>query len=162
MSTVDSNNLMQVCIVVKDVEKVAKAYAKLFNMAVPEIRHIRSIDRTPVYYKGQLTEFEAKLCVFEMGNVVLEITEPVLGNNAWQDYIDQYGEGVHHIGFTVSDLNGAMNAFKEIGIEPLHVGYFEKGSYSFMDSINQFGVRINIKHSGENNKELIDQIYNFK
>ena len=159
MSSVDNNNLMQLAIVVKDIDKVAAAYGKLFNLEVPEIRTISDEDRTPVYYKGNLVHFKARIVTFVMGPVRLELTESISGNSAWQDFIEQYGVGVHHVGFIVNDLDGAMNAFKEIGIEPLHVGYFENASYTFMDSIDKLGVRINIKHNNEDNKALIEKIY---
>ena len=45
-------------------------------------------------------------------NFRLELLEPVGGPSLWQEFLNEHGEGVHHLGFRVDDV-GAAVAFLE-------------------------------------------------
>lgn len=38
MAIIDNSSIMQIAIIVKDIEKVAANYAKVFNLPMPEIK----------------------------------------------------------------------------------------------------------------------------
>lgn len=156
MAKIDNNAICQIAIVVKDIEKVAANYAKLFDIPTPEIFTIPSSDEVPIYYRGKLISSKTKLCVFNMGSIVLELTQPDEVPSAWKEYLDKHGQGVHHLGIQVQDKEAAIQAFKEIGAEVIHVGYYPNSSYSFVDSEEQLGVRFNIKHDGEDNSDKVN------
>ena len=97
-----------------------------------------------------------KICTFWFGQMALELIEVVDSpNSSWNDFIKEHGYGVHNIGFYVDDLPGAIEAVKATGAEVVHTGYFEGESYTIMNGDKEFGVRLNIKHDGEDNRELI-------
>jgi 4-hydroxyphenylpyruvate dioxygenase-like putative hemolysin len=155
VAKIDNNAICQIAIVVKDIETVAANYAKLFDIPVPEIFTIPSSDEVPIYYRGKMISSKTKLCVFNMGPIVLELTQPDDVPSAWKEYLDKHGQGVHHLGIQVQDRGTAVEAFKEIGAEVIHIGYYPTSSYSFVDSEEQLGVRFNIKHDGEDNSDKI-------
>ena len=43
----------------------------------------------------------------KLGDKILELLQPVSGKSPWQEWIDAHGEGIHHIGFAVNDLQKA-------------------------------------------------------
>ena len=50
-----------------------------------------------------------------MGDVELELLEPVAGNQALKETLDAQGEGLHHIGWLTTDLQGDMEKAKAAG-----------------------------------------------
>ena len=71
MGIIDPKTCCQVCIVARDIEKTAAQYADLFGVPAPEIMGIQLVEETDITYRGKPTQTQARLCVFDMGQVVL-------------------------------------------------------------------------------------------
>lgn len=155
MAVIDNTNIMQIAIIVKDIRKTAENYAKVFGFPVPEIQDVPPVSEVPIFYRGERTDSRAKICCFNMGNIILELTEPDETPSGWKEFLDVHGQGVHHIGIQVQDRDAALEALGELGVSVNHVGYYPTGSYTFMDCMEQFGVNFNIKHGGEDNSDKL-------
>ena len=141
MSFLESKEIMQLAIVVKDIEAAAKNYAALFGMEVPNIRNVFP----KITYRGEKVEPKARICSFKMGAVSLELVEPDEIGSSWKEYLDAHGEGVHHMAVLVKDRDKALTTLAEHGIEKRQYGGAAWGSYTFMDSEEKLGVVLSIK-----------------
>lgn len=148
MTHLDTNNIIQVGIVVRDIEKTAKLYSKIFGVEMPNIRNAYP----NITYRGQKITTHSKLCSFSMGNVTLELVQPDEGPSSWREFLDSHGEGVHHIGVVVNDLQGAFDTLAEHGIDKRQYGGAQWGSYTIVNS-DALGVLFNIK----NPKPFVDE-----
>ncbi len=87
MGIVDGKTICQVALVVKNIEETAKAYAELFSVDVPDVFTVPPESEAHTKFKGQPTNTRAKLAVFDLGQVVLEITArqraQLLAGNSW-------------------------------------------------------------------------------
>ncbi len=155
MAGIDNKYIMQIAIIVKDIEKVAENYAKVFHVPVPEICSVPPVNKVPIFYKGERTDSRAKICCIQMENILIELTEPDDTPSSWKEFYDKHGQGVHHVGIQVKDRESAISALEELGAEVNHVGYYPDGSYTFMDSMQQMGINFNIKHGGEDNSDKL-------
>lgn len=147
MDNVDSNAIMQVALVVKDIMKTAEYYSKIFGMEFPLIRDIPFENEIIARYRGEKLQAKAKLCVFRMGCIALELIQPVDDcPSSWREFLEMHGQGVHHVGVAVNDKNSALKVFEDYGINPRHEGVFSSGSeYTIVDSEEKLGVMWNIK-----------------
>ena len=68
-----------------------------------------------------------KLFVTKMGNVALELFEPVEGESPQREFLDSRGEGIHHIAFGVSDFDKELVRFTEKGVSVLQIARLENG-----------------------------------
>lgn len=147
--TIDLKNLIQIAIVVKDIEKAAKAWSEIFGVEVPEIRPVPPPEECQIYYREKKTATRAKLACINVGPITIELTEPDEMDSSWKEFLEKHnGNGVHHLGFSVgSDENRdkIIKMLEERGIGVRHYGYYEGGSYTFVDSEEQLGVILNIK-----------------
>lgn len=159
MSVIKSRHIMQVNIVVDDIERVGRNYAKTFGIEMPEIWCHPGPNQAAFMYKGKFVDVgTVKICTFWFGEMALELIEVVdAPNSPWNDYIQEHGYGVHNIGFYVDDLPGALGAVVDTGAQVVSTGYFEGESYTIVNGEKEFGVRLNIKHKGEDNKALIEE-----
>ncbi len=155
MAVIDNTNIMQIAIIVRDIRKTAENYAKAFGISMPEIQDVPPVSEVPIFYRGERTDSRAKICCFNMGNLILELTEPDETPSGWKEFLDEHGQGVHHIGIQVTDRDAALEVLGTMGAGVNHVGYYPTGSYTFMDSMEQFGVNFNIKHGGEDNSDKL-------
>ncbi len=144
---VDKNGFIQICIVVADIEAAAKNWADLLGIDMPVIRNSRLQGGDHYKYRGEPVSCDLKVCNIDMGNFVIELHQPVGGESSFQEFMDKYGNGVHHIGFEVGDRRDAIiEEMRADGYDvDRTVGYYPGSSWTIVDSTEQLGVNLNIK-----------------
>ncbi|HEY3440380.1 MAG TPA: VOC family protein [Paludibaculum sp.] len=142
-------SIVQVAIVTKDIEGSAKRWASVLGMEVPKITTTRPGEEVKVVYKGKASKGQAKLAFFKMGQVVLELIEPVGNDTSWKAYLDAHGEGVQHLGFQVRNLDQSIANAQKAGMPVLHRGRYDKdnGDYVYLESEKALGVTLELLHS---------------
>ena len=140
MSSIKTDGIIQVGIVVKDIEKSAKMYSDCFGLEMPNIR----LAFPNIEFKGTKPTVTARLCSFRIGNITIELIQPGEEMTSWREFMDKHGEGVHHIGFMVEDIQAAYKACEENGLSLRQFGGADWGSYSIMEG-NNIGVFFNVK-----------------
>lgn len=146
MAPLEGKNLCQIALVVKDIEATAREYAKLFGVKVPKITEIGLPKQAHTQFRGETTTTRAKLAVFNLGQVVLELTEADDEPSSWKTFLEEHGQGVHHIGFITEDREKAIGYFTENDMPIRHYGEYPGGNYTFMDSEKKLGVLVNLKY----------------
>lgn len=141
--------VIQVAIVVKDIETTSQKWAELLGMPVPEIRTTRPGHEVKEIYRGKPSEGQVKLTFFNLGQVVLELLQPVSPGTSWQEFLDTKGEGVQHLGFTVVDQVKASEELEKEGYPVFHRGRYDSddGTYIYHDTQEALGVVIELLHS---------------
>lgn len=141
--------VIQVAIVVRDIEASSKRWSEVLGLPVPPIQTTRPGHEVKVVYRGKPSEGQAKLTFFNLGQVVLELIEPVGEGTSWKEFLDKRGEGVQHLGFQVVDPDKATQALEKAGMPVLHKGRYDSddGTYIYLDSQDALGVVIELLHS---------------
>ncbi|MFO7741514.1 MAG: VOC family protein [Anaerolineae bacterium] len=127
----------QVAIVVEDLEQVAENYWTILGIgpwAIYEWEYPLVYDRT---YRGEPAWARERIALVQVGNVQLELVQPVEGPSIYRDWLDEHGEGLHHLNFLVDDVGEAVDVLTEEGFESLQGGRFgpreQKGAYNYVD-----------------------------
>lgn len=149
MKLLDGKSICQVALVVDNLEETIQEYAKLFGVPVPDIFSVPEESQAHTMFQGKPTATRARLAVFDLGQVVLEITEPDDKPSSWKDFLDKKGPGVHHIAFMTDDRDRAVKYFEENGMPVRHYGEYEGGNYTVFDSAEKTGVYIQVKYEPE-------------
>jgi catechol 2,3-dioxygenase-like lactoylglutathione lyase family enzyme len=139
--------ICQIAIVVRDIEKTARAYADLFGVEVPKWNLTATVDQTHAQYRGEPTEGRAKLAFFRLGETALELIEPVGGPSTWQEHLETRGEGVHHIAFRIKGMDEQVAFMEGKGMPLVQKGDFKKGCYAYLDSAPRLGVMLELLES---------------
>jgi catechol 2,3-dioxygenase-like lactoylglutathione lyase family enzyme len=139
-----SHIVAQVGIIVQDIERTGERYCQIFGVPKPPVIITDTPDKARTSYRGGPTDARAKLMFFDMGQVQIELIEPIGGPSIWQEHLDKYGESVHHIAFWVKDSQGVLHFLAEHGVTEAQHGYFEGGMYRYVDSAPQLGVMLEL------------------
>jgi methylmalonyl-CoA epimerase len=134
-----NKTVVQVALVVKDINKASKSWAEALGVDVPEVSVAESHPSRPTRYHGQPTDAKAKLAFLDMGNIQIEIIQPLGGNSTWQEFLDKKGEGIHHIAFSVRNIDGVEKQFELQGMPVVQNGGWDGGAYSYIDAENNLG-----------------------
>ena len=132
----DHATCCQIGFVVKDVEKVSRAFAKLFGIPAPKCGMSDGYDKAHTKYKGKPTKARCKMAFLPIGEKFnIELIQPVGGPSTWKDHLKTKGEGVHHLGFVVKDTAAHLKMLRSKGIRVVHNGEFQGGTYTYVDSL---------------------------
>lgn len=112
--TTDLSNikeLNQVGIIVKDVDSTVEYLKSTFGIKLNVM--------TPAPSKGVLRgkeiEFQLKVALGRAGNVDLELIQVLSGEHLFKEFLDKHGEGIHHFGIYVKNLDEAIKQWEEKG-----------------------------------------------
>ena len=115
-------DINQVAIAVRDIEETVENYWRILGIGPWEIRDWEYpivYDRT---YKGKPAWAREKLAHAFIGNVDLELVQYIDGESTYKDWINEHGEGLHHLRFFVDDVDKAAETFNELGFSSLQSG----------------------------------------
>lgn len=141
-------DVVQIGVVVKDLDKSIQALGDIFG-----IGPFRTIDWPPAgrtdiekFYYGQPGDFTARMAFTELGPVELELIQPVSGRSIWADFLDQHGEGIHHIRFNLEDLEPVLEylAGHNIGVAQMGSGLRPGTIWANLDTESTVGFTIEI------------------
>jgi methylmalonyl-CoA/ethylmalonyl-CoA epimerase len=140
----------QVAIVCKDVEACSKRWAAILGLVPPaSFNTTKAGHEVGLSYRGKPSDARVKMAFLKAANVQLEFVQPVGEGSAWKEGLDQNGEGVHHLGFQVQDLERTIAAFEKQGIGIVQRGRYDSnnGTYVYLESAPKLGVMIELLHS---------------
>lgn len=137
--------LHHVCIVVRDIE-AAVAYYESIGVGpwheFPSLEAFRHELEVPDV--DAFLHLRFRYC--NLDNVQLQLCEPGEGFSAQRVFLDQHGEGVFHLGFTVPDLDAAEAAGKSAGLSPWMRGRLpDRSGFTYFSTREQAGVTLEIR-----------------
>jgi methylmalonyl-CoA/ethylmalonyl-CoA epimerase len=143
MDLFNDNSIVQIGLIVKDVEKVARNYAEVFGIARPEIVSIADDTFANTIYRDRPTQAKGKAAFFKLGEFEIE---PVGGPSTWQEFLQTHGEGIHHIAFRTNDMDQARNFLAAKGMKSVQQGGWDGGQYAYIDGSEQLGLILELLH----------------
>lgn len=136
-----TNIVTQVGLIVRDIEKSLDNYVDVFGLPErPQVSITDTVDKANTRYMGQPSEARARLAFINMGQVTIELIEPIGGPSTWKDFLDVHGEGVHHIAFMVKGTDQIVAYLDSKGIPLVQRGDYTGGQYTYLDSAPRLGV----------------------
>jgi hypothetical protein len=129
---------------VRDIESKARAWSEILGLPMPEIIITGTVDKTRAEYKGKPTPARAKLAFFHMGQVDVELIEPIDGPSTWKDQLDGHGDSLHHIAFDIKGMQEKTTYLDSKGVPLIQRGEYEGGRYAYLDGISQLGTIVEL------------------
>ena len=139
-----TTTVTQVAIVVNNIEEKAQAWAQLLGVPVPEVRLTDNVEQAHTEYKGQPSTARAKLAFFNLGQVSLELIEPVGEPSTWADQLNAHGESLHHIAFQVNGMAKTLAFLDSQGVPLVQRGEYTGGRYAYTDGVERLGATLEL------------------
>ncbi|HWR50325.1 MAG TPA: VOC family protein [Bryobacteraceae bacterium] len=136
----------QFAFVARDTRAISAYWAKL---GWPEMTYTHGGLRD-LEYRGQPGKFDQELGWQRHGKVVYEWIKPLAGPTVYEDSLKIHGEGFHHFGMDVPDMDQAIAAWKKLGYSVSQAGGWgevgKKGSgrFAYIDTEAAGGITIEL------------------
>ncbi|MFC0216736.1 VOC family protein [Paenibacillus chartarius] len=139
-----TNVITQIGILVHDIEKVSQAYADFFGVAKPQVIVTDVWEKAQTEVNGSPSEARAKLAFFDMGSLQLELIEPDEHPSTWRSYLNEHGEGPHHIAFVIEGMKEKITLLESKGFPLQQKGEYTGGRYAYMDTFKELKVLVEL------------------
>jgi methylmalonyl-CoA/ethylmalonyl-CoA epimerase len=140
----DLPNLSQIGVVVRDLDAAINYYEALGigPFVRPKLRYVDIVQ----YGEPAEYDFEISVAFCSLGSVEMELVQPVSEPSIYKDFLESKGEGLHHLGFDVDDINDRLDRYKQMGIKTVLSGRSETGdsAAAYLDTSDVGGVLIEL------------------
>jgi methylmalonyl-CoA/ethylmalonyl-CoA epimerase len=140
--------LVQIGIVVADRDRTARLLTSLFGIG--PFRFVEWPDRPEAryYYRGVEEHIRVKQAFVQLGDVEVELIQPIEGRNAYQDFLNQTGGGIHHVLFEVTDIDPIIRELADSGVTVLQSGTGIRAGtrWALMDTQKLLGFLVELRH----------------
>ena len=128
----------QVGFIVKDIETTKRKWAEFLGMDVPETQPCGDYEITRTEYEGKpAPEADSLLAFFDVGpGLQIELIQPNEAPSTWRKFLDEHGEGMHHLAFQVRDSKTQVDRAEAAGLRLIQHGIYGDGSgeYNYLDA----------------------------
>ncbi len=99
----------------------------------------KTVHGEPMDYQIDLRHAESGI-----GDLKFELIEPLEGETPVKEFLDQKGEGIHHIGFTVDDIDKETARMAEKGFAAFQTGVSPSAKWAYYATGEVGGVIIEL------------------
>ena len=137
-ATVGTHLFAQVGFIVRDVETAKRKWAEFLGVEVPPTQPAGDYAVTQTTYQGQpAPEASCQMAFFDVGpGLQLELIQPNEAPSTWRSFLDEHGEGMHHIAFQVRDSARQVANAEAAGLKLVQHGLYgdASGEYNYLDA----------------------------
>ncbi|MCR5475349.1 MAG: VOC family protein [Lachnospiraceae bacterium] len=130
--------IAQVGFIVEDVEKTKKEWADFLGLPVPETQPIGDYEVTQTRYRGEpAPEAYCYMAFFDVNpGLQIELIQPNDKPSTWRDFLNEKGEGMHHLAFSVKDSAARVADAEAAGLKLIQHGTYGDGGgeYNYLEA----------------------------
>jgi len=138
MSSID-----QVAVVVGGLDASMERYWLQFGIGPWEVYTYGPHRLSTMTFRGAEHPYVMKLALAMVGSTQYELIEPLEGPSTYHEFLAQRGEGLHHLGYYVADIDAEIARMDALGYPLLQsgrgFGFDGDGAYAYFDSAHGLG-----------------------
>jgi methylmalonyl-CoA/ethylmalonyl-CoA epimerase len=147
-SALQLKRIVQIGIVVADLSRTTEVLTSVFGIG--PFRQVEWPDRpeSKYYYRGVEEKIRIKQAFVQLGDIEVELIQPLEGQNGYKDFLDQTGGGIHHVLFEVSDIDPVILELAKSGVTVLQSGTgIRPGTrWALLDTQALLGFLVELRH----------------
>ena len=128
----------QVGFIVNDIEETKKKWAAFLGVDVPETQLCGDYEVMQTTFQGKpAPEANSLLAFFDIGpGLQLELIQPNEAPSTWRNFLNEHGEGMHHIAFQVKNSAEQVANAEAAGLRLVQHGTYGDGSgeYNYLEA----------------------------
>jgi 4-hydroxyphenylpyruvate dioxygenase-like putative hemolysin len=144
------NNVIQIGIVVSDLDRTIEAYRNLLQLKAWNFNHVDTATGkgTNFHNKGNPIQARAKIAWVNLGSVELELIEPRDQDSPYAEFLEENGQGVHHIMLGTSSFKAAKEHMSDKNIDVIGGGEFQDTQFQMFDTAELLGFICEVAQGG--------------
>lgn len=137
--------IRQVGVVVKDIDQAVK---RLESLGIGPFEAMALPPDREEWYRGQPHKAKVKISMAQLGDVQLELIQPLEKKSVHGEYLEEKGEGIQHVMFSVKDFDKVTSSLTQEGaVELLHAKFPGGPELAYLD-LNVGGIIVELMGQG--------------
>jgi methylmalonyl-CoA/ethylmalonyl-CoA epimerase len=141
--------VVQIGIVVRDLKRSTELLSSIFGLGPFHFIEWPNRPDAKYWFHGQQESIKIRQAFMQAGSLELELIQPLEGSrNAYREFLDTKGEGIHHVLFETADMDHAVDEFARKGVRVLQNGTgIRPGTrWALLDTQDLVGFLIELRH----------------
>lgn len=133
----------QVAVVVKDIDRAMEHYVEELGIGPWSVYTFSPDWIQDMTFRGKEQGYSMILALTQVGDVMYELIQPVQGPSSYEEFLNERGEGLHHLGYFVDDIDEAIKEMEGKGFPLLqsgrNFGTGGDGAYAYFETEGALG-----------------------
>jgi catechol 2,3-dioxygenase-like lactoylglutathione lyase family enzyme len=138
----EASTIGQVALVVRDLDRAMATWAGL-GIGPWRVYTFGPERLASMTFRGREQPQVIRIALCSVGPTTYELIEPQQGPTIYEEHLARCGEGLHHLGYYVDDIDAAVAAMAERGYAVLQAGrgfgVDGDGAYAYFDTARDVG-----------------------
>ena len=118
------SKVIQIGIVIRDMEKTVE---RLTSLGLGPFEEMHLPPDRKEWFRDKRMYANFKICKAMIGDVEIELIQPLDGDSPHKEFLNSKGEGIQHIGCAVTDIQNKVDKLTKQGVEVLLRAKFPGG-----------------------------------
>lgn len=153
------DKVSQIALVVHDVRASVKHFWDELGVGPWNIWELDHRTMSDMTLYGKPAEYSFRVAMTSIGDVAIELVQPLKGNSIFSEFLEKKGGGLHHLKYKVPDTEAVLNDFKKTGGRILQSARIGEGSFYYLDTEDKFGFIIELSTGRALGAKSPDEIY---
>jgi methylmalonyl-CoA/ethylmalonyl-CoA epimerase len=126
--------IKKVGVVVKDVNETVKTYADEFSIGPWRIWELDNNTASEMMIDNKGVDYSVRIARTMIGSTIWELIEPLDDKTIFSEFLRKQGEGLHHLGYEVKNIEKAINYFRKKDIVVTQSGNWSGYKFAYLDT----------------------------
>ena len=135
---VGTHLVAQVGFIVKDIEETKRKWAAFLGVDVPETQPCGDYEIMQTVFEGKpAPKANSLLAFFDVNpGLQIELIQPNEEPSTWRNFLNEHGEGMHHLAFQVKDSAAQVANAEKAGLRLVQHGTYGDGNgeYNYLEA----------------------------
>jgi methylmalonyl-CoA/ethylmalonyl-CoA epimerase len=114
---------VQIGVVVPDLDKATRLLTSLFGIGPFRFIEWPNRPESKYFFRGKEEHIKIRQAFAQVGPLELELIQPLEGErNAYRQFLDERGGGIHHVLFEVDDMDAVVRNLAPHNVDVLQAG----------------------------------------
>lgn len=149
----------QVAIVVRDLRTSMKHYWEELEIGPWKVWTFNSSNLTDMTLHGKPCDYSFRVGMAYVGDVSIELVEPLQGESIFKEFLNRKGEGVHHLKYSSQDAERIVEQFKRRGGKVLQSAKIGDAAFHYLDTESELGFILELATGRALRDRPPDEVY---
>jgi hypothetical protein len=146
-------NYRQIALVVRDVYAAMDQWSSLLGVGPWDVRHFTPETVRDFHVDGERVEedFDFICAVTWVGEIEMELIQPIKGPNIYWRFLEEKGEGLHHFKDVMPDeeIPAVIERFAQAGCPVMQTGWIDNDVHYYLDTTEKLGMIYEVGNGGQ-------------
>ena len=133
-------------LVVKDMDKAIKYFEALGVGPFPPFLGGPGMSFTGKTVRGNSSDYDMDLRLTrgDLGGLSIELIQPLEGRSIYTEFLEEKGEGLHHLAFMVDDIDAEIADMEKRGFKVVQTGAMPNTKWAYLEAEEPGGMVIEL------------------